>query len=160
MHILLLKKFQNLVTGQTMKFISNLLFHIPGNTLCLFQLVENQGQLLYDKVIDTRANGFFDDSLVKEGKLNLEEFKVTYLGRKGRLASIFSTLNELSSNDKPKAGVLFNDLKNEFNDKIDALSLNLKSKNNSTNIDADLTLPGDPYTTPTRSLLAQRPNIR
>ena len=32
--------------------------------------------------------------LVKEGNLNLEEFKVTYLGRKGRLASIFSTLNE------------------------------------------------------------------
>ena len=83
--------------------------------------------------------------LVKEGKLNLEEFKVTYLGRKGRLASIFSTLNELSSNDKPKAGVLLNDLKNEFNNKIDALSLNLKSKTNSTNIDADLTLPGDPY---------------
>ena len=42
------------------EFISNLLFHIPGNTLCLFQLVENQGQLLYDKVID-RDNGFFDD---------------------------------------------------------------------------------------------------
>ena len=43
------------------EFISNLLFHISGNTLCLFQLVENQGQLLYDKVIDTRDNGFFDD---------------------------------------------------------------------------------------------------
>ena len=43
------------------EFISSLLFHIPGNTLCLFQLVENQGQLLYDKVIDTRDNGFFDD---------------------------------------------------------------------------------------------------
>ena len=47
------------------EFISNLLFHIPGNTLCLFQLVENQGQLLYDKVIDTRDNGLFDDRMRK-----------------------------------------------------------------------------------------------
>ena len=47
------------------EFISNLLFHIPGNTLCLFQLVENQGQLLYDKVIDARDNGFFDDRMRK-----------------------------------------------------------------------------------------------
>jgi len=47
------------------EFISHLLFHIPGNTLCLFQLVENQGQLLYDKVIDARDNGFFDDKMRK-----------------------------------------------------------------------------------------------
>jgi len=31
-------------------FISNLLLHLNGNTLCLFQLVENHGQLLHDKI--------------------------------------------------------------------------------------------------------------
>jgi len=34
-------------------FISNLLLHIDGNTLCLFQLVEKHGQILYGQVKDT-----------------------------------------------------------------------------------------------------------
>jgi len=34
------------------KFIQNLLLHIDGNTLCLFQLVEKHGQILYDQVKD------------------------------------------------------------------------------------------------------------
>jgi len=33
-------------------FITNLLLHLSGNTLCLFQLVEKHGQILYDKVKD------------------------------------------------------------------------------------------------------------
>jgi superfamily II DNA or RNA helicase len=33
-------------------FITNLLLHINGNTLCLFQLVEKHGKILYDKVKD------------------------------------------------------------------------------------------------------------
>ena len=31
-------------------FIANLLTHLSGNTLCLFQLVEKHGKILYDKV--------------------------------------------------------------------------------------------------------------
>jgi len=33
-------------------FIINLLLHLEGNTLCLFQLVEKHGQILYDKIKD------------------------------------------------------------------------------------------------------------
>ena len=33
-------------------FITNLLLHLNGNTLCLFQLVEKHGQILYDKIKD------------------------------------------------------------------------------------------------------------
>jgi len=33
-------------------FITNLLLHLSGNTLCLFQLVEKHGQILYDKIKD------------------------------------------------------------------------------------------------------------
>tara|TARA_B110000438_G_C15607758_1_gene560867 strand:- start:300 stop:830 length:531 start_codon:yes stop_codon:yes gene_type:complete len=32
------------------KFISNLLLHTNGNTLCLFQLVEKHGKILYEEV--------------------------------------------------------------------------------------------------------------
>jgi superfamily II DNA or RNA helicase len=33
-------------------FITNLLLHLDGNTLCLFQLVEKHGNILYDKIKD------------------------------------------------------------------------------------------------------------
>ena len=43
-------------------FITNLLTHLSGNTLCLFQLVEKHGKILYDKVKErdnVGANTFF-----------------------------------------------------------------------------------------------------
>ena len=39
-------------------FISNLLLHLDGNTLCLFQLVEKHGKILYDKVKE-KGNVYF-----------------------------------------------------------------------------------------------------
>ena len=45
---------------QRNNFIVNLLTHLSGNTLCLFQLVEKHGQILYDKVKEKHnANTFF-----------------------------------------------------------------------------------------------------
>jgi len=39
-------------------FISDLLLHLDGNTLCLFQLVEKHGKILYDKVKE-KENVYF-----------------------------------------------------------------------------------------------------
>ena len=39
-------------------FLVNLLNHLNGNTLCLFQLVEKHGKVLYDKMKD-KENAFF-----------------------------------------------------------------------------------------------------
>ena len=46
------------ITGNNERndFITNLLVHLPGNTLCLFQLVEKHGKILYDKVKE-KENG-------------------------------------------------------------------------------------------------------
>ena len=45
---------------QRNNFIVNLLAHLSGNTLCLFQLVEKHGQILYDKVKEKdNVNTFF-----------------------------------------------------------------------------------------------------
>ena len=48
----------NYITGNNERndFIANLLVHRPGNTLCLFQLVEKHGKILYDKVKE-KENG-------------------------------------------------------------------------------------------------------
>jgi len=42
----------NYITGNNERnnFIANLLVHLSGNTLCLFQLVEKHGKILHDKV--------------------------------------------------------------------------------------------------------------
>ena len=42
----------NYITGNNERndFVSDLLVHLPGNTLCLFQLVEKHGKILHDKV--------------------------------------------------------------------------------------------------------------
>ena len=45
------EELQYLVSNEKRnKFINNLLLHLNGNTLCLFQLVEKHGKLLYEKV--------------------------------------------------------------------------------------------------------------
>jgi len=48
------EELEYLVTNSTRnKFIVDLCRNIPGNTLCLFQLVEKHGKILYDQVKDT-----------------------------------------------------------------------------------------------------------
>ena len=39
--------------------------HLHGNTLCLYQLVEKHGKPLYEKVMKSHEEGFFDDKLRK-----------------------------------------------------------------------------------------------
>ena len=48
----------NYITGNNERnnFVSDLLVHLPGNTLCLFQLVEKHGKILHDRVKE-KSNG-------------------------------------------------------------------------------------------------------
>ena len=39
--------------------------HIPGNTLCLYQLVEKHGKRLHEAVLEEQKTGFFDDRMRK-----------------------------------------------------------------------------------------------
>ena len=47
------------------EFIAGLLMHLPGNTLCLYQLVEKHGKPLHEAVKKSQSEGFFDDKLRK-----------------------------------------------------------------------------------------------
>ena len=42
---------------QRNKFVADLLLHLPGNTLCLYQLVEKHGKPLYETVKGSYNNG-------------------------------------------------------------------------------------------------------
>jgi len=46
-------------------FLAELLMHLPGNTLCLYQLVEKHGKLLHEAVKESQSEEIFDDKLRK-----------------------------------------------------------------------------------------------
>jgi superfamily II DNA or RNA helicase len=47
------------------EFLAGLLMHLPGNTLCLYQLVEKHGKPLHEAVKKIQSEGYFDDKMRK-----------------------------------------------------------------------------------------------
>jgi len=74
---------------------------------------------------------------------DLENIRITYLGRKGKLTALFEEFTKLPGSEKPKYGktlnILKNDLTNAFNKKLNELSSN---KDVSSNKSEDFSLPG------------------
>ena len=58
----------------------------------------------------------------------LEEIRVKFLGRKGEVAKLFSTMGKIAAEEKAEAGKLLNDLKNDLQSKFDSLNKNNESK--------------------------------
>ena len=70
----------------------------------------------------------------------LENFRIKYLGRNGKLASLFEEFNKLPAPEKPRFGKELNILKNQLTSLYhDALGDN---NDNSPSNDTDFTLPG------------------
>ena len=59
---------------------------------------------------------------------DLENIRIKYLGRKGKLTTLFEEFTKLPGSEKPKYGktlnILKNDLTNAFNKKLNELSPN------------------------------------
>jgi len=72
---------------------------------------------------------------------SIEALRVKYLGRKGLLAALFSSMKDISDKERPLAGSLLNELKQEINS---AFSVNKESSesNQVTHDESDYTLPG------------------
>ncbi len=92
-------------------------------------------------------------SLVREAKTRLEqvseatqleEFRVCYLGRKGRFSTIMRRLGTVPAEERPRVGQLANSLKSEveelFNQK--RASLQADTAGGKAQVKPDLTLPG------------------
>ncbi len=72
----------------------------------------------------------------------LEEFRVKYLARKGKIAELFDSLKELSSEEKPGVGKALNDLRAFAQLKFDEKRKILEPAQNREVSQIDLTLPG------------------
>ena len=75
---------------------------------------------------------------------DLESLKNSYIGRKGKIASLFKDLAQIPNEDKKKAGEKINSLKSFISKDIASL-LNNKNSAGSTTLNEDFSLPGNPY---------------
>ena len=78
-----------------------------------------------------------------DSEIEIEEFRVKYLGKKGLLNSYFVEFKSLESEEKKKLGSLLNELKNSAQQKVDNLKSNNSKKSDNLKIN-DISRPGDP----------------
>ena len=81
---------------------------------------------------------FKSDSIVE-----IEEFRIKFLGKKGLLNSYFVEFKSLDSTEKKNAGRLLNELKNLAQDKVEALKASSSKSSENIKIN-DISRPGDP----------------
>lgn len=76
---------------------------------------------------------------------DLDEVRVTYLGKKGRLTSILKSFGQLEPSDRPRAGKAVNEIKEKVIDLISRKAAKLQEKEILQRIETeklDITLPG------------------
>ena len=83
---------------------------------------------------------------IKESPLSKDEFDILknkFLGRKGKIAHLFSEMSGMDNKDKPLAGKLLNQLKSKISQQIDKLERTLENHKDKTTY-FDYSLPGTP----------------
>ncbi len=73
---------------------------------------------------------------------NLRDFELKYLSRKGELAKLMSSLKDLGADLRKEVGAFSNDIKNELQERFEAVKKSLENVDNNSNIEEDATLPG------------------
>ena len=98
---------------------------------------------LFSKIKQIEDSFKIDKKEALESK-DFESLKNSYIGRKGKIASLFKDLAQIPNKDKKKAGEKINSLKSFISEDIDSL-LNNKNSAGSTTLNEDFSLPGNPY---------------
>ena len=75
----------------------------------------------------------------------LEAFRISFLGKKGKITLLFSEFRNVPIEQKKEFGAQLNSLKKITQNKIIELKEGLSLSNNSSKTDIDLTLPAQPY---------------
>ena len=99
---------------------------------------------IVDEINKIKSNFKSDLDFLKLKKINLDEIKHKYLGRKGLVSNIYSLLSSLDNVEKPKIGKKINQLKLDISNQLDSLSNINKNKENEV-LDLDYSLPSLRY---------------
>ena len=76
----------------------------------------------------------------------IEEIRIKFLGKKGELTTILRSMGNLSKEERPIMGKMVNDVKKVVEDKIEAISTEIKNKEKQSKLQneiIDVTLPGN-----------------
>ena len=98
---------------------------------------------LFSKIKQIEDSFKIDKKEALESK-DFESLKNSYIGRKGKIASLFKDLAQIPNEDKKKAGEKINSLKSFISEDIASL-LNNKNSAGNTTLNEDFSLPGNPY---------------
>ena len=81
------------------------------------------------------------ETFIAQSKEETEQFRINYLGKKGKLNDLFTDFKNVIPEDRKEVGILLNTLKNKIQDKIEEFKD--KYEQNSINVDSsiDLTRP-------------------
>ncbi|MEC8603587.1 MAG: phenylalanine--tRNA ligase subunit alpha [Bacteroidota bacterium] len=90
--------------------------------------------------LQSQVNSFTTSSMDE-----LEAFRISFLGKKGKITLLFSEFRNVPSEQKKEFGAQLNSLKKITQNKIVELKEGLSLSNNSSKTDIDLTLPAQPY---------------
>tara|TARA_B100000287_G_scaffold27041_1_gene25780 strand:- start:6041 stop:7021 length:981 start_codon:yes stop_codon:yes gene_type:complete len=95
-----------------------------------------------DKTINDVKTSFHSDLKSCKTADDLEQVRIKYLGRKGKLTELFNQFASLSNKEKPKYGktlnILKSDLNSSYNDKLNSLGIGISEAKDS----KDFSLPG------------------
>ena len=80
----------------------------------------------------------------------LEQFRIAYLGTKGKLKDVFALMKEVPAEEKKNFGQTLNLLKQEAESKYESLKQQFESSSVKSAADMDLTMPGAPIETGSR----------
>ncbi len=81
------------------------------------------------------------DDLKIESEEQLENFRLQFLSKKGKIQALFADFKNLSKEDKPAVGQMVNVLKNQAQDLYNELKKEIETKEDKSTNDIDLTRP-------------------
>jgi phenylalanyl-tRNA synthetase alpha chain len=85
----------------------------------------------------------------------LEQLRIKYIGRNGRISSLFDELKNASNEEKPALGKSLNSFRARANELFNSLKNKLESASDSKESRIDLTLPGSQIQIGSRHILTQ-----
>ncbi len=110
--------------------------------------------MLDEKIKNINDEFIHNISSVKDAK-KLEDIRIKYLGRKGLVTSLFEELKNASKEEKPALGQKLNALRNEITNKFNSKKEAIEESEKSSEVKADLTLPGSLKSIGSKHILTQ-----
>ncbi len=99
---------------------------------------------IIDDISKIKSNFKSDLDLLNLKKVNSDDIKYKYLGRKGLVSNLYSLLSLVDNSEKPIVGKKINQLKLDISNQLNSLSKTRKS-DTSKSLDMDYSLPGIRY---------------